>query len=223
MIGVVIPAFDAEATVGEVVAGVLRHTPKVVVVDDGSSDATGARARAAGAEVLRHEKNRGKGAALKTGFSRMLDQGVSAVITLDADSQHDPADIPRFIEIFRDRRPDLIVGSRHDEFTRMTRARRVGNRFSNGALEFFTGLELPDSQSGYRLYSAAFLRDLPLRRSSYDAEMEALLHAARGRRRIERLRIRSGVVNGAPTSNFKPWLDTYRICRTVVWFSVCEF
>lgn len=223
MIGVVIPAYNAGGTIGAVVTGARPHASSLLVVDDGSSDDTEFNARDAGAEVLRHERNRGKGAALRTGFSRMLEIGVSAVVTLDADSQHDPADIPRFIEIYRDREPDLIIGSRHDDFTGMTRARRMGNRFSSGALEFFTGLDLPDSQSGYRLYSAGFLRDLPLRRSSYDAEMEALLHAARGRRRIERIRIRSGIVNGAPTSNFRPWLDTYRICRTVVWFSVCEF
>jgi glycosyltransferase involved in cell wall biosynthesis len=223
VIGVVITAFNAESTIGAVVTDALGHASRTLVVDDGSRDRTAAHARDAGAEVLRHERNRGKGAALRTGFSLLLEEGVSAVITLDADLQHDPADIPRFVEIFRKKAPDLIVGSRHDDFTGMTRARRFGNRFSSRALQFFTGLELPDSQSGYRLYAAGFLRDLPLRRSSYDAEMEALLHAARGGRRIERIRIRSGIVNGVPTSNFRPWLDTYRICRTVVWFSVCEF
>jgi len=223
VIGVVIPAFNAEASIGAVVKGALAHASRILVVDDGSGDRTAPHARDAGAEVVRHQRNRGKGAALRTGFSRMLEDGVSAVITLDADSQHDPADIPLFAETFRNEEPDLIIGSRHDDFTGMTRARRIGNRFSSLALHFFTGLELPDSQSGYRLYAARFLRDLPLRRSSYDAEMEALLHAARGRRRIERIRIRSGIVNGVSTSNFRPWLDTYRICRTVVWFSVCEF
>ncbi len=105
----------------------------------------------------------------------------------------------------------------------MTRGRRFGNRFSCGALRFFTGLDLPDSQSGFRLYAARFLQRLKLRRHAYDAEMEVLLRAARGGHRVENVVISSHAVDGEPTSYFRPWLDTYRICRTVVLFSVCEF
>ncbi|HET6373346.1 MAG TPA: glycosyltransferase family 2 protein [Candidatus Polarisedimenticolia bacterium] len=222
MIGVLIPAYNAEATVGEVIAGVLTHLPRVLVVDDGSSDATARRAEAAGAEVIRHDGNRGKGAALGTGFARLREQGVEAVITIDADMQHDPEDIPILVESFQTRRADLIIGSRESSFSAMTPGRRFGNRFSCGALKFFSGLELTDSQSGFRLYSREFLDGLSLKRTRYDAEIEAILRAGRDRRRIETVQIGMKAADGSATSYFRPWLDTYRICRTVVWFSVCE-
>ena len=98
--------------------------------------------------------------------------------------------------------------------------RRFGNRFSSGALQFFTGLTLPDSQCGYRLYAARFLRGLRLRRRAYDAEMELLLHAARRGCRIVTVPVGAPEVDGRATSSFRPWLDIYRICRTVVLFSV---
>ncbi|HKY31546.1 MAG TPA: glycosyltransferase family 2 protein [Candidatus Polarisedimenticolia bacterium] len=222
MIGLVIPAYNAEATIGRAVAGGRRHVDAALVVDDGSGDGTGKRAVEAGAEVVRHPRNLGKGAALRTGFARMRAIGAGAVITMDADLQHDPEDIPRFIQAHRQRGADLIVGSRASHFGLMSPGRRTGNRFSCGALRFFTGLELPDSQSGFRLYGRDFLAGLVLRRDAYDAEMEALLVAARERRRIEALPIAVPAADGKTTSFYRPWLDTYRICRTVILFSVCE-
>ncbi len=109
---VVIPALDAVHTVGTVVSDALRELPRVIVVDDGSTDGTGDAARAAGAEVVRHERNLGKGAALKSGFLYALDRGVDAVITLDADAQHLPREIGRFIEAYQESGADLIIGSR---------------------------------------------------------------------------------------------------------------
>ena len=220
MIGGLIPALNAEATIASAVAGARRHLPTVLVVDDGSTDRTSQRAVSAGAQVIRHELNRGKGAALRTGFAWLLAREADAVVTLDADMQHDPEDIPRFLEAHARGGSDLIVGSRSMEFEAMTRGRRMGNRFSCGALRFFTGLDLPDSQSGFRLYGGDFLRSLDLRRDSYDAEMEALLQAARGRRRVEFISVRVPAVDGRATSSFRPWLDTYRICRTVVLFCI---
>jgi glycosyltransferase involved in cell wall biosynthesis len=221
MIGVLIPAYNAESTVGAAVTGARAHVAWTLVVDDGSSDATGRRARESGAEVLTHAANVGKGAALRTGFTRMMERNVEAVVTMDADLQHDPDDIPRFIEQFRRTGADLIVGSRRHDFFSMKKGRRVGNVFSCGALKFFTGLELPDSQSGFRLHGAEFVRSLALRRRNYDAEMEVLLQAARQRRRVETMPITLRAADGAATSYFRPWVDTYRICRTVVMFSVC--
>jgi len=222
-LGALIPAFQAERTVGPVVSGALDQLPLVLVVDDGSDDRTGVAAESAGARVVRHPANRGKGAALITGFEWMLRHGVDAVVTLDADGQHDTADIGEFLSVWDREEPDLIVGSRRQEFERMSRGRRIGNRFSCNALRFFTGLELEDSQSGFRLYAAGFLKELRLRRRSYDAEMEVLLRAVRERRRIRTIPIRAHAADGNGTSHFRPWLDTYRICRTVVAFSVCEY
>jgi glycosyltransferase involved in cell wall biosynthesis len=223
VIGVVIPAFNAERTVMGAAAGALRHVACVLVVDDGSADGTAAQAARSGASVVRHESNRGKGAALATGFAWMLERGAAAVITMDADMQHEPDDLPRFVAAFEARGADLIIGSRQAEFLAMTPGRRFGNRFSSGALEFFSGLEVPDSQSGYRLYGAAFLGQLRLRRHAYDAEIEVLLEAARRRRRIEILPITVREADGTSTSHFRPWLDTCRIIRAVLWYSICTY
>ena len=117
MIGVVIPAYDAALTIGNAAAGALRHLPDVLVVDDGSADDTHSAAAASGATVVRHPSNLGKGAALRTGFDWMLLRGAEAVITMDADMQHDPDDLPRFIEAFNARHADLIIGSRQADFS----------------------------------------------------------------------------------------------------------
>ena len=213
----VIPALNASSTIGPVVAGALRHLPRVLVVDDGSTDDTSARARAAGAEVLRHPGNLGKGAALCTAFAHILAGGrAEAVITLDADGQHDPEDIPVFLELHRSARPALIVGSRAGDFAAMWGPRRALNRFSSASLRVFSGVDLPDSQSGFRLYDAAFLGRLRLVGRRYEAEMEALMRAAEWRLPITSVPIHLRVVDGRATSHYRPLRDTFRIVDTVL-------
>ncbi len=233
---VVIPALNARATIGPVVAAARRHVPRVIVVDDGSTDDTAAGARQAGAEVIRHPSNLGKGAALTTAFDHLLAEnrsgasagagGVSggpggagaleAVITLDADGQHDPDDIPAFIERHRRDRPAIIVGSRQRQFAEMWGPRRAMNRFSSASLRFFTGADLPDSQSGFRLYDARFLERLRLSGRRYEAEMEALMRATARRLGVVSVPIRLRVVDGRATSHYRPLRDTIRIVGTVL-------
>ncbi len=214
----IIPALDASATIGSVVEGALRHVGRVLVVDDGSTDDTADRARRAGAEVLRHPVNRGKGAALKSAFERLLDEwsAFEAAITLDADGQHDPDDIPAFVDLYVKRRPALIVGSRDRDFARMWGPRRAMNRFSSASLRLFAGVDLPDSQSGFRLYDAGFLRRLRLGGRRYEAEMEALMRAAEWRLPIASVPIRLRVADGRATSHYRPLRDTFRIVGTVL-------
>jgi glycosyltransferase involved in cell wall biosynthesis len=213
----VIPALNASSTIGPVVAGALRHLPRVLVVDDGSTDDTSARARAAGAEVLRHPGNLGKGAALCTAFEHVLaGHPVAAVITLDADGQHDPEDIPLFLDLHRSAHPSLIVGSRARDFAGMWGPRRAMNRFSSASLRVFSGVDLPDSQSGFRLYDAAFLGRLRLVGRRYEAEMEALMRAAEWRLKVTSVPIHLRVVDGRATSHYRPLRDTCRIVDTVL-------
>ena len=229
----VIPALNAGSTVGPVVAGSLRHVARVIVVDDGSTDDTAERARRAGAEVIRHPVNRGKGAALATAFEALLSEASSAAapgspggaaarpafvagITLDADGQHDPDDIPVFLDLYRRERPSLIVGSRDRDFARMWAPRRAMNRFSSASLRFFAGVDLPDSQSGFRLYDAGFLARLRLEGRRYEAEMEALMRAAEWRLPIASVPIRLRVVDGRATSHYRPLRDTFRIVGSVL-------
>jgi glycosyltransferase involved in cell wall biosynthesis len=143
-----IPAYEEGPRIGPVVAGTRAHLP-VVVVDDGSSDDTAAVAEAAGAMVLRQVPNAGKGAALRAGFRHALDAGAAAVVTLDADGQHDPDEIPLFLAAFAAARPELIIGQR--DFSRMPGVRRLSNTVGGAALRLALGRRVPDNQSGYRL------------------------------------------------------------------------
>ena len=194
------------------------------MVDDGSTDGTAEAARRAGAEVIRHASNLGKGAALTTAFEALRtgrpDAGaggaIQAVITIDADGQHDPDDIPAFVELHRRERPAIIVGSRDRQFAEMWGPRRAMNRFSSAALRFFTGAHLPDSQSGFRLYDAGFLGDLRLSGRRYEAEMEALMQATARRLRVTSVPIHLRVVDGRATSHYRPLSDTFRIVGTVL-------
>jgi glycosyltransferase involved in cell wall biosynthesis len=146
-----IPGYNEAPRIGAVVSAACQHLP-VIVVDDGSSDGTADRARAAGASVIEQRPNQGKGAALRAGFRRALEDGAEAILTLDADGQHDPAEIPRFLDAWAaDARPDLVIGRRN--FRSMPPARRISNELGGRAFSWAVGRPIPDNQSGYRLVS----------------------------------------------------------------------
>ena len=150
-----IPAYNEANRISDVISEALSYVP-VIVVDDGSSDDTVSVSLSAGAQVIRQLKNQGKGAALVAGFQRSLKDDCQAVITLDADGQHDPTEIPQFLSIYDLRQPDLIVGKR--DFSRMPATRRLANTL--GALSFSWALkqEIPDNQCGYRLVGSRLMR-----------------------------------------------------------------
>jgi glycosyltransferase involved in cell wall biosynthesis len=143
-----IPGYQEEPRIAAVVVGAARHLP-VVVVDDGSTDDTAAVAESAGATLIRQTPNQGKGAALRAGFRYALDQGADAVVTLDADGQHDPDEIPTFLAAFERDRPELVIGRR--DFSRMPAVRRLSNTIGGWVFSAAVGRGVPDNQSGYRL------------------------------------------------------------------------
>ncbi len=150
----------------------------VLVVDDGSVDETVQRSEAAGAEVLRQQPNQGKGAALKAGFKWALEHGYAAVITLDADGQHDPTEIPRFLEVFTARKPDLIIGAR--DFSRMPFIRRMANSFGTWAFSWAMGQHIRDNQSGYRLIGRRMMGAvLESGESGFEFEVEMIVECTR--------------------------------------------
>jgi glycosyltransferase involved in cell wall biosynthesis len=146
----IIPAYNEAERIQPVVRGSLEHLP-VLVVDDGSSDATAERACQAGALIYSQRPNQGKGAALKAGFRRALDEGYQAVITLDADGQHDPAEIPKFLEAYQRSAIDLIIGAR--DYSQIPLVRRFSNSVGRVTFSWALGQFVPDNQSGYRLIS----------------------------------------------------------------------
>lgn len=193
-----------------------RHIDPVLVIDDGSTDGTSAVAAAAGAEVLRHEVNRGKGAALKTGFAWALEQGFDGVITLDADGQHLASDIPNFLAAAGTGGDDLIIGGRAHLFQQMLPRRRFANRFSAWCIGRASGAPISDSQSGFRYYSARLLRTTALHSDGFDLESEVIVLAGRRGLGIRTIPIGLGFVNGIATSHYRPLVDTLRIAWTVV-------
>jgi glycosyltransferase involved in cell wall biosynthesis len=150
---VVIPCKNLESEVGEVVRGVLGLDLglDVVVINDGSTDGTSAAAEAAGAHVLEHEINLGKGAALKTGFEYAVAKGYDAVVTMDGDGQHDPSAIPDFLDALETSDADIIVGTRMHAVGEMPKLRIWTNRTTSRIVSLITRQNIPDSQSGYRL------------------------------------------------------------------------
>jgi glycosyltransferase involved in cell wall biosynthesis len=212
----VIPAFNAGATIEPVIIGALPHVERVVVVDDGSRDGSGDVASRAGATVLTHEVNRGKGGALKTGFAYTLEHGFDGVITLDADGQHLPSEIPKIVAARRETGADIIIGGRAHLFGEMLPRRRMANRFASWAISKGSGARIDDSQSGYRFYSASLLRAIELRSDGFDMESEVLVLAGTRGFRIITIPISLGFVDGVSTSHYKPLKDTLQIFLTAV-------
>ncbi len=170
------PAHDEAPRIAAVVRGAAARLP-VLVVDDGSTDATAAIARDAGAEVLVLHPNAGKGAALRAGFRHALDGGYVAVVTLDGDGQHDPSQIPAFLAAFAlgpgSGRPDLVVGRR--DFARMPAARRIANTIGGQAFSWAVGAHVPDNQSGYRLVGRRLMEaSLTSTEPGFEFEVEML-------------------------------------------------
>jgi len=167
-----IPAYEEGPRIGAVVVAARRHLP-VIVIDDGSSDDTAAAAERAGATVLRQRPNAGKGAALRAGFRHALASGAEAVVTLDADGQHDPDEIPVFLAAWHAARPELIVGQR--DFAAMPRVRRLSNTVGGWAVSGAVGRRVPDNQSGYRLIGRTLMaRLLESDETGFEFEVEMI-------------------------------------------------
>lgn len=211
--GVVIPAYREATRIGPVVRSAVAQGGLVLVVDDGSPDDTARVAQEAGAVVLRHERNRGKGAALETGFQEAVRRGCEVVITLDADGQHDPAEIPAFLEAYRRTGIPVLIGSRMADAAAMPRMRRLTNRFMSWLLSRWMGHYLPDTQCGYRLYRSDLLPLVVAGSQGFAAESEVLLRLAARGVRMDAVRIRT--IYGNEKSKIRPGRDTWRFFRMV--------
>jgi glycosyltransferase involved in cell wall biosynthesis len=213
-VAVALPAFDAAPTIGDLVRRTLAVLPPpVLVVDDGSTDGTAEAARAAGASVLSFPENRGKGEALRVAFARLFGEGADAVVTLDADGQHLPEEIPKLLAHADE--ADLVVGSRVDLFDEMSRLRRTSNRVSSAVISLVAGARLGDVQSGFRLYHRRLVAATGFPEDRFDAESAVVVRAARRGMRIVAVPVRLGFADGRTTSHYRPLVDSLRIARAV--------
>lgn len=214
-----IPSLDVADTLSTVVAGAREHVEHVLVVDDGSSDDTSRVATAAGAELVRHDSNRGKGAALRAGLQRLRAHGYSHAFSLDGDGQHLAGEMPVLLDESRAHPEAIIVGSRIREHE-VAGIRRFGNDFANWWVALAAGREFPDTQSGFRIYPIQATLDLEVRADHYEFESEVLILAARHGIDVRSRDVR--VYYPPPeklVSHYDPWIDTIRIIRTVVPFA----
>ena len=213
-----VPAYQAEATVGAVVRGALPRVERVVVVDDGSSDRTGDAARSEGAEVLRRESNGGKGEALRSGLRLVLASDATHVALLDADGQHDPDDLPALLAAARSGEP-FVIGSRMADPDAIPAYRYRTNEIGSRILTRMTGHDIEDAQSGYRVVSADLMRRLALSARGYSIETEMLLKAAPHVRRFAHVPVRA--IYGGP-SHYRPFRDTWVISWAAVYWKVFD-
>jgi len=208
----VIPAYQDEKHIGDIVRRTRERLDHVVVIDDGSSDQTAQRAREAGAEVIVHDENRGKGEALKTGLGHWLDREVTWVSLLDSDGQHLPEEIDRFMAaVAAATRPSFLIGNRMNDLARMPFIRRVVNRYMSRRISRVCGQEIPDTQCGFRMLDRQLIPELLGGGHRFDYETEVLIIASRKGYRIESVPITT--VYTDQVSKIHPLRDAIRFFK----------
>ncbi len=211
---VVIPAYNAAQTIRNVVKGSLQYVSDVIVADDGSTDNTADIAAKAGAQVVLIEKNRGKGHALKALFRKAIDAGYDAVISVDADGQHNPADIPRFIEAHHSCPEAVIVGSRMHDTHKIPRERYNSMHVARFYVSLGANQFIEDTQCGFRLYPLSTVKNILLTTDRYVTETEFLLKAGDSGFTIRSLEIETIYSNNV--SHFRPVTDIVAISFYVI-------
>ena len=211
-IAAVIPAYNEEKHIGDVARRTRQQLDHVLVVDDGSQDKTADNARSAGAEVIVHEKNLGKGETIKTGLRYWLERGVDLVIILDADGQHRPEEIDRFTAAALSAdQPKLILGNRMNDLASMPRVRRFVNRWMSQRISAVCGQEIPDTQCGFRMLHRELIPELLGGAARFDYETEMLIVASRKGFRIASVPI--STVYSDEVSSIHPIRDTIRFFK----------
>jgi glycosyltransferase involved in cell wall biosynthesis len=190
-ITVILPAYNEEVSIGSIVLLTRFYADSVIVVDDGSADRTAEIAKRAGAEVIIHKINTGKGSALKTGFKAAAEMGADIIVTMDSDGQHNPADIPKLIVPIIEGNADIVNGSRYlngmDKNTPIYR--RVGQTILDSVTNVSSGVKITDSQSGFRAFAASTVNTFRFDAQGMGIESEMLADAGKAGLRIKEVEI----------------------------------
>lgn len=216
-IGVVIPAYNAEKTIGAIIKSLVDYgfeREAIIVIDDGSKDRTGDTALEYKVDVLRNEKNTGKGASLDKGFKRAISKGIKKVFTIDADGQHKIADIPNFLKI--ENEYDLIIGMRLKNSPDMPLIRRIVNRTTSLVISLLSKKYIPDVQSGFRLIDLKIFDKIQLKTKNFQTESEIIYKTIKNGYRVGCVPI--ATLYNSERSYIMPVLDTIRFINMAVRF-----
>lgn len=210
---VIVPAYNAEPTLANVVKGVRRTLPNALIigVDDGSTDGSGQLLKTVADETIVFEQNRGKGAALRAGFDAALKHGAAAVLTIDSDGQHDPSFAPAIVGALD--RADIVIGTRDLSGKAVPKHRRIANMISSAATRAVSGGKVRDSQSGYRAMKAEVLRKVNAVGDRYEFETDFIIRAARAG--FTTVNVPISTIYGSP-SYFREFRDAWLVIK-VLW------
>ena len=210
---VIVPAYNAEATLANVVKGVRRNLPKALIigVDDGSTDGSRKLLRTVADETIEFDVNQGKGAALRAAFAKALEKGAGAVLTIDSDGQHDPAFAPDIVRALD--RADIVIGTRDLSGAHVPKHRRIANMISTAATRAVSGGKVRDSQSGYRAMKAEVLRRVDAKGDRYEFETDFIIRAARSG--FTTVNVPISTIYGSP-SYFREFRDAWLVIK-VLW------
>ncbi|MEP6698263.1 MAG: glycosyltransferase family 2 protein [Verrucomicrobiota bacterium] len=210
-VAAIIPAYLEEKHIADTTRRTRQQLDHVLVIDDGSTDRTAEAAREAGAEVIVHPQNLGKGESIKTGLRHWLESGFEYAVILDGDGQHRPEEIPRFLTAASNTGADLLIGNRMNNVRDMPLPRRLVNRYMSGKISGLCGQQIPDTQCGFRMIHRRLIPDLLGGADRFDYETEMLILASRKGCRIESVPI--STVYSDEVSSINPRRDTLRFFK----------
>ncbi|HEX9917175.1 MAG TPA: glycosyltransferase family 2 protein [candidate division Zixibacteria bacterium] len=213
---IIIPAYNASTTLEKLISQLTNYVPPkdIIVIDDGSMDDTYKIAKDKGAVIIQHEKNKGKGVALKTGFEYCLNHNYSGIITMDADLQHDPKFVQDFLKMAKSSNYGIIIGTRQMNLKIMPLDRYLTNKICSIIISILSGKTIHDSQSGYRWISKEVLEKVNLSSRRYDLESEILIKAGRGNFEIGEVEI--STIYEKSKSFINPFVDTGRFIKVLI-------
>lgn len=211
---VLIPSYNESKTIGSLVYNIKKKNLDVVVVDDGSVDASDEIAKTNGAYLIKHKQNEGKGASLKAGFQYILTKDYDAVITMDGDDQHSHEDIPKFIQAAKNENYSMVVGNRMGVCKNMPSIRWLTNNFMSMIISLICRKNIPDSQCGFRLIKRKALSKLNPISSNYEIESESIIEASHKGFKIKFIPIQT--IYAKQVSQINPVVDTIRFFRFIL-------